>query len=218
MSVSVNGAARYAVVFRLGSEAPMAGALVIGDESLTLDGRRPGARESQTVPYSELAAVRVGRTVEERLNGRPTLVLERTDNPSIQIEPLGFGFLHELASLLTAFAIRNGAADETVGVIIPLKEGRLERARELVAQGPPFDPEALGLTCHEVFLNEDEATFVFHGPRARVTLQGVSRDPSLWRAGLAWRSCIGGRPRFVDASELTVTDDERPVFSWTAAR
>src|SRR5439155_13807677 len=41
---------------------------------------------------------------EERLNGRPSLLLERRDQPVVQVEPLGIGLLQELAHLLAALA------------------------------------------------------------------------------------------------------------------
>jgi hypothetical protein len=105
-----------------------------------------------------------------------------------------------------------------VAVIVPLKKGRLARAKELVAQGPPFDPGALGLTRHQVFLSADEAIFVFAGPHVRAKLERMTRDPTLWRVGHAWRGCIGGRPRLATATEIVPESGDRPVYSWIANR
>jgi hypothetical protein len=57
-----------------------------------------------------------------------------------------------------------------VAVIVPLKVGHDDRAKEPVAQGPPFDPAALGLERHEVFVTAREAVFVFAGPHVREKL------------------------------------------------
>jgi hypothetical protein len=41
-------------------------------------------------------------------------------------------------------------------VVIPLKEGAQERARALLAEGPPFDLEATAFDRHHVFLTSRE--------------------------------------------------------------
>jgi len=50
-----------------------------------------------------------------------------------------------------------------------------------------------------------EAIFVFGGPDVRAVLERAVGNPALWRAGLAWRSVMAGRPRVLECS-----------FSWTA--
>jgi hypothetical protein len=209
---------RYAVVFRAGAETPVAGALVTDEDRLVLEGRGRDGSVELRIPYQELTGVRVGRSAEERLNGRPALLLERGDEPLVQVEPLGVGLLQELAHLLAALSTGNGEAEEQVEVVVPLKKDRLGRARELVAEGPPFDPAALGLRRHEVFLTTDEAIFVFVGRGVRRTLQRATRDPSLWRVGLAWRDCIGGRPHLAAEAKMGRTRSLQPVYTWTASR
>lgn len=208
--------ARYAVVFRADGELPAAGALVVDEDRLVLEGRGRDGPTKLCIPYSELTGVRIGRSPEERLNGRPALLLERENQRSVQVEPFGVGFLHELAQLLTVLATGTDERDEQVAVVVPLKKGRLERARELVDRGPPFDPAALGLTGHEVYLAADAAIFVFAGPGARAMLERASRDPSLWRFGLAWRDCIGGRPHVAAAVEARRIHGQQPVYRWNA--
>jgi hypothetical protein len=190
---------RYPVIFREPPGAPVTGALVIASGEVLLEGRSGVVLR---IPYSELAEVRVGRGPGESLHGRPVLWVARRDRGAVQIEPLGPGLLDELADLLSALVSELSDAERQLAVVVPLRRGRLARARELVAAGPPFDPAALGFTRHEVFLDEAEAAFVFSGPRVRETLEQASRDPTLWRVGLAWRDCIGGRPRLVPVSEV----------------
>ncbi len=194
----------------------MAGALVVDDERLLLVGRRGDDRGEVSVPYSALREVRIGRSREERLNGHPALVLARRDAPPVQIEALGAGLLHELADLLVALATEHADSEEQMAVIVPLKVGHAERAKELVAQGPPFDPAALGLERHEVFVTAREAVFVFAGPQLREKLEQATRDPTLWHAGLAWRACMSGRPRLSNPLEALPADDAQPVYSWAA--
>jgi hypothetical protein len=207
---------RYAVVFRAGQREPTAGALVVETDRVRLEGRSAAGLVELSVPYAELTDVRIGRTPEERLNGRPALLLGREEAPPIQIEPFGTGLLLEIADLLATLANPDGDSSEQVAVIVPLKKGRLARAEELVAQGPPFDPAALGLKRHQVFLSARAATFVFAGPHVRATLERATTDPTLWRVGLAWRGCIAGRPRVSTAPKVHPEDGARLVYAWAA--
>ena len=208
----------YAVSFCADDDPPVSGVLVVAEDRLLLEERgRPG-HAALGIAYSELTGVRIARSPEERLSDRPALLLERGRLPSVRVDLIGFGLLHEVADVLTALARKDGGDDEEVAVVVPLKHGRLRRARELVTQGPPFDPGTLGLSRHEVYLTADEAIFVFAGPGARAAVQRASRDPSLWRVGLAWRDCIGGRPRLADAAEAGRTQGLEPMYSWTAER
>ena len=206
---------RYPVIFRAGGDPPASGVLVVAEDRLLLEGRGRESNPTLGIAYSDLTGVRIGRSPEERLGDRPALLLERGRLPSVQVELLGFGLLHEVADMLAAVACKSHD-DEEVAVVVPLKHGRLRRARELVEKGPPFEPSALGLDRHEVYLTDDEAIFVFAGPGARAAVQRASRDPSLWRVGLAWRDCIGGQPHLADAAVAGRTHGLEPVYRWAA--
>jgi hypothetical protein len=204
---------RYAASFCTGFQAPATGALVIEETRLLLEGRSAQGHVQLSIPYSEVSEVRVGRLPEERLNGNSALLLSRSDRDLVRVEPFGFGLLNDLAELIAALANEHADPTEQVSVILPLRKGRLAQARELVAQGPPFDPAVLGLSRHDVFITDEEAIFVFVGRNVRRMLERLTRDPTLWQAGLAWRSCAGGRPR-LSTDELHPRNP--PAFSWTA--
>jgi hypothetical protein len=63
----------YGVVWREGEEPLAAGKLELRPSGMRLDGI-DGLRD---VPYRLLAGVRVGRLAGERIDGRPSVVLER---------------------------------------------------------------------------------------------------------------------------------------------
>jgi hypothetical protein len=86
----------------------------------------------------------------------------------------------------------------TIAVIAPLKYGVQAEARGLIASGPPFDPERTPLVRHEVFLTGDEVVFVFEGPNARLAVEQLIGESSIWQAALAWRRCLAGRPRIAE--------------------
>jgi len=205
--------ARYAASFRAGFQAPANGALIIENSYLLLEGRSEQGRVELHIPFSEINEVRIGRLPEERLNGHAALLLSQRNGELVRVEPKAFGFLHELADMLSELAFAHADVHEQVAVVLPLRKSRLSRARELVAQGPPFDPALLGLRKHEVFLTDKEAVFVFEGQNVRRMLERLTRDPTLWQAGLTWRSCVGGRPRLLAEAYRA---DTPPAYSWVA--
>jgi hypothetical protein len=89
-------------------------------------------------------------------------------------------------------------------VVAPLKAGALERARELLAEGPPFDLEASRFEQHDVFLTQSEVVFVFvGGSESGGTLALAAEDPQVWKAARSWGDVLDGRPRIA-----------RSVFTW----
>lgn len=93
---------RYAVTWHEPRRAPYAGTLSIGVRSLRFEGASSHGRPlGLTIPFSDLAAVRVARRPEDRVAGRPVLVLERRTGSSVHVATLGHpGALHELADRL----------------------------------------------------------------------------------------------------------------------
>jgi hypothetical protein len=83
-------------------------------------------------------------------------------------------------------------------VVAPLKDGMRERAAELIAQGPPFEPEGTTLVGHEVYLTDREVVFLFEAEQPRAALEELAGDPSVWRAAGAWREILAGRPRLAE--------------------
>lgn len=89
-------------------------------------------------------------------------------------------------------------AMSTIAVVAPLKYGAQAEARALIEAGPPFDPARTSLDRHEVFLTGDEAVFVFEGANARAAVEQLVGESSVWKAALAWRRCLAGRPRIAE--------------------
>lgn len=201
---------RFAVVFREGT-AQATGRLQVEPDRLLLQGVCARGELTLEIPCSELREVRVVQNPTERLNGYRTLVLERSGGLAIQVAPLGVAFVPEIISLLSSLTNRDGDA---LAVRVPLKEGCLERARELLAKGPPLDPASLGLSGHEVYLREGEAVFVFHGSDVRARIGRALTHPAVWRAGLAWQRCFAAAPQIVETADVWL--DPTPAYSWAA--
>ena len=185
--------ATYGVVWREG-EAPLArGRLEVHPRRIRLFGVSRSEPVTSDLRYDELVDVRIGRAAGERLAGRPTLILERADGPSVTIASVAqSGVLTEIMERIGAFQSKAGR-DSPLAVVVPLREGTYGRAREILEDGPPFDPEVLAVGRHEIFLSPTEAVFLFDSARAVAALEG----PDAWEAS-PWRDVMSGSPRVAE--------------------
>jgi nucleotide-binding universal stress UspA family protein len=83
---------------------------------------------------------------------------------------------------------------ERVAVTARLKEGAEPSARELVAGGPPFDPNHAGLGQHSVFVGGGIVVFVFEGDGVGSTLSALLNDRLISAALSAWAPLLAERP------------------------
>jgi hypothetical protein len=87
----------FAVVWSESGRVPHVGKLELGSEGLRFGGRR-----TRSVPYGEIASVRVARDENARIGGRPALVLDLVAGGSLRIASFaGIGVLSELAERLS---------------------------------------------------------------------------------------------------------------------
>lgn len=96
---------------------------------------------------------------------------------------------------------------EQLAIVARLKSGTEPRAAELIAKGPPFEPEATGLDHHAVYLSAGEVVFVFAGPEVEWIIEQLVDDPLHWLAADAleeWRPLVEGEPRIA-----------RPAYAWS---
>jgi hypothetical protein len=92
----------YAVVWREGAGPVARGRLELLPGTLELDGLAGSAHVTLKIGYDELKAVRVGRSSAERLNGHPSLLLDRVDAEPIVIASVALqGVVAELAARLS---------------------------------------------------------------------------------------------------------------------
>ena len=131
----------YAVKWREPDGQTFVGRLALGPRTLRLVGRTPGAdgpTVDRQIGYAELQGLRIGSRGADRLDGRPALVVERADGAYLVADAgMGAPIVQELVDRLADLRL---AAPRKATVVVPLKEGAIDRVRELVAQGPPFDP------------------------------------------------------------------------------
>jgi hypothetical protein len=185
----------YGVVWRAGEAPVAAGKLELLPTVLRLEGRE-GLRE---IPYDEIARVRIGRSSADRLEGRPSVVLERRDGDPVTISTVAqanlVGEIAERLAALQPCAERTGR----VTVVLPLRPGAEADVRALVASGPPFDPGGVeGLDQHEVFVTSDEVVFRFESSLGPETLKRLLARREIWRAASSWYKHIAGPPKVAE--------------------
>jgi hypothetical protein len=87
---------------------------------------------------------------------------------------------------------------EQLAVIVRLRPGTEPQAAELIARGAPFDPDAIGLRRHTIFLSAGEVVFVFEGDEVEWTVDNLIDEPFHWDVLYAfeeWRAIVEGQPR-----------------------
>ena len=114
----------YAVTWREPDGQMFIGRLVLGPRALRLDGRRRGAdgpSVERRFGYEELRSLRIGNRGADRLEGRPSLVVERADG-SYLVANAGTGapIVQELVERLSR--LRATAAALVPTLIEPMKE------------------------------------------------------------------------------------------------
>jgi hypothetical protein len=188
----------YAVKWREPDGKTYLGRLELGAEALVLEGRTNGdGPVLRSIGYGELRGLHIGRGPDELLDGLPALVVERAaGDVVVGTAVVHLGVLQELADRLAAV---RAASPRCATLVVPLREGALERARELTRRGPPFDPAETSLTRHQVLLTESEAIFVFEAG-SEVDLDELLGRTAVWAAATAWRDLVAGPPRLAEAS------------------
>jgi hypothetical protein len=189
----------YAVTWEEPDGTRRSGRLELGVDALRLEGSNGEGATSKDLPYSDVSRFRLARSGGERLQGRPTLLLELRSREMLKIAGVSQpGLVAELSDRL-AMLTGDPKAVEAAAIVVPLRPGSRTEVEALLRNGPPFDPRRVGLVRHEVFVSEEEVIFVFRG-LSSVLARRLADDDSFWNAVTAWRPLVRGRARFADAA------------------
>jgi hypothetical protein len=194
----------YPVIWTHGANGFARGRLELGHAALRLVGTAADESVSEEIGYREIADVRVGRRLEERIDGHPSLVVERPNEDRLCIASVAdVGVIGELARRIAE--LQRSHVSRRAVVVVPLLPDSREAVQALLAQGPPFDPEALRLERHSVFLTADEAIFLFSW-RGDASIEALLAEPGLWESAATWNEYIAGPPRIGE-----------PAYVWSHA-
>jgi nucleotide-binding universal stress UspA family protein len=89
---------------------------------------------------------------------------------------------------------------DRVAITVRLKEGSEARARELVAEGPPFDPSRVSLVQHGVFIGQNIVVFVFEGDGLAERLSQLLNDRLNAASFSSWAPLLAEQPRLAHAA------------------
>ncbi len=107
----------YGVVWREGASPLAAGKL----ELLPLGIRLDGLEGTQEIPYELLASVRVGRLAGERIDGRPSVVIERRSGAPVTISTVAKpSLVGEIVEQLAALQLGDDPA-RRMTVVLPIQ-------------------------------------------------------------------------------------------------
>ncbi len=188
----------YAVKWREPSGHTFLGRLEFGPTALVLEGRN-GSESAvvRTIAFNELRGFRLARAAGERLDEQPTLVVERPGGDFLVTSTvIHAGVLQELVHRLSELRL---LAPRRATVVVPLKEGAVEQARQLAAEGPPFDPVDTMLVRHQLLLTPSEAIFVFEAD-SELALEALLGQLDVWAAAAAWGDIVAGAPRLAEVA------------------
>jgi len=80
-------------------------------------------------------------------------------------------------------------------IVARLRDDAHEMAETLLREGPPFDPDALGLERHSAWLTASEVVFLFEGPEVEWVVNDLIDDPAVAVFFAPWEKLIEGTPR-----------------------
>ena len=202
----------YGIVWREGSLPLATGMLELRARDLRFEGLADSQPAAQTIPYEDVAGVRVGRSSAERIDGHPTVILERRAGLPVTLTTVAQSTLiGEIVERLTALQIGGEAQRRTV-VVVPILEAAYDAVRALLDAGPPFDPAQMpGLDRHEVFLTRDAVVFLFDSSFGAHAIESLLADPSLWKTAASWHEHLAGPPRIADEAYSWRRADVAPL-------
>ena len=199
----------YGVVWRKGSGPLAAGKLELLPQGVRLE----GLEGSFEIAYESLSGVRVGRATEERIDGRPSVVLERLAGIPLRSPPWRSpAWSRDCGAPRGHAAGRGGPAPARADRAAQAR--RVRRVRDLFAQGPPFDPEQIrGSTEHEVFMVERRRDLRLRlRRRSAEALAPLLSVTSFWQAAVSWREHIAAPPRVAEGSTPGTVSRSRRSF------
>lgn len=163
----------YGVVWRDGEHALARGKLELLPHAIRVDGMTGSEPTAREIRYEHLSEIRIGRSPDERIDGRPSLVLGLRTGDTLSIASVAqAGVLAEIAERLAA--LQSGTDGRRLIAFVLPPGGGSRRHPRAARSRSGLRPRRLGLDRHQVILTASEAVFIV---RSRV---GVAvREPLL---------------------------------------
>ena len=83
---------------------------------------------------------------------------------------------------------------ERLAIVARLQPGSAERAREILAAGPPYELGEAGFRRHSIYLAGETAVFVFEGAGVEGLVSSLVNDPASAASFGVWARLLAGTP------------------------
>jgi hypothetical protein len=83
---------------------------------------------------------------------------------------------------------------ERLAIVARLRPGSAERAREILAAGPPYELGEAGFRRHSIYLAGETAVFVFEGAGVEGLVRSIVNDPASAASFSVWGPLLEGTP------------------------
>ena len=80
-------------------------------------------------------------------------------------------------------------------IVARLRDDAHDEAETLLRQGPPFEPEEIGLEGHSAWLTAGEVVFVFEGHEVEWVVNDLIDNPAVAVFFAPWEKLVEGTPR-----------------------
>jgi hypothetical protein len=91
-------------------------------------------------------------------------------------------------------SLRSGDVPERLAVVARLRPGSAERARQILAEGAPYELGEAGFRRHSVFVAEETVVFVFEAPGIEGLVRELVDDPTTSTTFSVWGPLLEGTP------------------------
>jgi hypothetical protein len=91
-------------------------------------------------------------------------------------------------------SLGKGDVPERLAVVARLRPGSGERARQILAEGAPYELGESGFRRHSVFLAEETVVFVFEAPGIEGLVRALVDDPTTSTTFSVWGPLLEGTP------------------------
>ena len=173
-------------------------------DAVRLEGMTGSEPTTREIAYDHLTEIRIGRSAEERIDGRPSLVLAPRTGETLSIASVAqSGVVAEIAERLAALQLERR----------PRPPHRRRPAAPRETRTTPFEPCSRQARRSIRRRSGSTATRSFSPPRKQCSssspisgpsaLEPLLAEPELWQSAAAWHDYLAGPPQIAE-----------DVFSW----